>query len=125
MFREGQSRTANAKRTHFGTSAHTTGPVSYPHQLSFYTTPPTSEITLDQFEQWAIDRLRSAYLARSSSSYPPSTADKIHPSQSSARLSPANTGTKPLKKQPPSSNPSWTNTFPWPPPNMPHLPRSI
>ena len=31
----------------------------YPHRLSFYDVPPTAEITLEQFEQWAIDRLRS------------------------------------------------------------------
>ncbi|KAI8626295.1 DNA primase, large subunit [Xylariaceae sp. FL1651] len=30
----------------------------YPHRLNFYATPPTAEITLEQFEQWAIDRLR-------------------------------------------------------------------
>ena len=30
----------------------------YPHRLNFYTFPPTAEITLEQFEQWAIDRLR-------------------------------------------------------------------
>ncbi|CUS08469.1 unnamed protein product [Tuber aestivum] len=30
----------------------------YPHRLNFYNTPPTMEITLDEFEQWAIDRLR-------------------------------------------------------------------
>ena len=31
----------------------------YPHRLNIYETPPTAEITLEQFEQWAIDRLRS------------------------------------------------------------------
>lgn len=31
----------------------------YPHRLSLYESPPTAEITLEQFEQWAIDRLRS------------------------------------------------------------------
>ena len=30
----------------------------YPHRLSLYEVPPTAEITLEQFEQWAIDRLR-------------------------------------------------------------------
>ncbi|CAJ2510492.1 Uu.00g133010.m01.CDS01 [Anthostomella pinea] len=30
----------------------------YPHRLNFYATPPTADITLEQFEQWAIDRLR-------------------------------------------------------------------
>lgn len=31
----------------------------YPYRLSIYQQPPTAEITLEQFEQWAIDRLRS------------------------------------------------------------------
>jgi len=30
----------------------------YPHRLNYYITPPTADITLEQFEQWAIDRLR-------------------------------------------------------------------
>lgn len=30
----------------------------YPHRLNFYADPPTADITLEQFEQWAIDRLR-------------------------------------------------------------------
>ncbi|KAH8652143.1 eukaryotic and archaeal DNA primase, large subunit-domain-containing protein [Xylariales sp. PMI_506] len=31
---------------------------AYPHRLNFYSVPPTADITLEQFEQWAIDRLR-------------------------------------------------------------------
>ena len=31
---------------------------AYPHRLNFYQLPPTAEITLDEFEQWAIDRLK-------------------------------------------------------------------
>ena len=42
----------------------------YPHRLSFYDVPPTAEITLEQFEQWAIDRLRSTRLPFL---YPPSS----------------------------------------------------
>ncbi|GAA6011155.1 hypothetical protein JCM11491_006742 [Sporobolomyces phaffii] len=30
----------------------------YPHRLNFYQAPPTEEITLEEFEVWAIDRLR-------------------------------------------------------------------
>ncbi|OLN96898.1 putative DNA primase large subunit [Colletotrichum chlorophyti] len=30
----------------------------YPHRLNFYIDAPTADITLEQFEQWAIDRLR-------------------------------------------------------------------
>ncbi|POS88316.1 DNA primase, partial [Erysiphe pulchra] len=32
--------------------------LSYSHRLNFYIIPPTGDITLEQFEQWAIDRLR-------------------------------------------------------------------
>ncbi|KKY14419.1 putative dna primase large subunit [Phaeomoniella chlamydospora] len=32
--------------------------LDYPHRLNFYQVPPTAEITLEEFEQWAIDRLR-------------------------------------------------------------------
>lgn len=32
---------------------------NYPQRLNFYKTPPTAEIELEKFEQWAIDRLRS------------------------------------------------------------------
>lgn len=32
----------------------------YPHRLNFYEIPPTDEITLEQFEQWAIDRLKGS-----------------------------------------------------------------
>ncbi|KKA28209.1 hypothetical protein TD95_003307 [Thielaviopsis punctulata] len=31
---------------------------TYPYRLNFYNEPPTADITLEQFEQWAIDRLR-------------------------------------------------------------------
>lgn len=31
----------------------------YPYRLNFYGVPPTAEITLEEFEQWAIDRLKS------------------------------------------------------------------
>lgn len=32
--------------------------LEYKSRLNFYVTPPTADITLEQFEQWAIDRLR-------------------------------------------------------------------
>ncbi|RKF75884.1 putative DNA primase large subunit [Golovinomyces cichoracearum] len=32
--------------------------LDYKHRLNFYNVPPTVDITLEQFEQWAIDRLR-------------------------------------------------------------------
>jgi len=59
MFRQDQEqkrRLLNSQKRHFG-GAHLK-PADYPHRLNFYTTPPTAEITLDQFEQWAINRLR-------------------------------------------------------------------
>lgn len=31
----------------------------YPTRLNFYENPPTAEISLEDFEKWAIDRLRS------------------------------------------------------------------
>lgn len=38
---------------------------SYSHRLNFYSDPPTADITLEQFEQWAIDRLRGLSPLRS------------------------------------------------------------
>ncbi|KAF3921993.1 hypothetical protein ABW20_dc0104713 [Dactylellina cionopaga] len=42
--------------------AYLAGPVDkglpYPNRLNFYHTPPTEEVSLEEFEQWAIDRLR-------------------------------------------------------------------
>jgi DNA primase large subunit len=32
-------------------------PANYPHRLNFYSVPPLQEITLEEFELWAIDRL--------------------------------------------------------------------
>ena len=37
---------------------------TYPHRLNLYGDAPTADITLEQFEQWAIDRLRSAQTPR-------------------------------------------------------------
>lgn len=34
----------------------------YAHRLNIYEIPPTAEITLEQFEQWAIDRLKSMHI---------------------------------------------------------------
>lgn len=31
---------------------------NYEHRLNFYVLPPTAEITLDEFETWAISRLK-------------------------------------------------------------------
>jgi len=32
--------------------------VEYKHRLNFYSQPPTSDITLEEFEEWAIHRLK-------------------------------------------------------------------
>jgi len=33
----------------------------YKHRLNFYSLPPSAEITLEEFEEWAIHRLKGAY----------------------------------------------------------------
>ncbi|KDE04332.1 hypothetical protein MVLG_05212 [Microbotryum lychnidis-dioicae p1A1 Lamole] len=37
---------------------HSVRSAKYPHRLNFYERPPQEEITIEQFEEWAIDRLR-------------------------------------------------------------------
>lgn len=32
---------------------------NYPHRLNFYTIPPTADISLEEFEEYALDRLKS------------------------------------------------------------------
>jgi len=44
------------RKKQFATPTYQT--LQYQHRLNFYVTPPTTDITLEQFEQWAIDRLR-------------------------------------------------------------------
>jgi hypothetical protein len=36
---------------------------SYDHRLNFYVVPPTAEITLEEFESWAIERLKGMILS--------------------------------------------------------------
>ncbi|KAI5808779.1 eukaryotic and archaeal DNA primase, large subunit-domain-containing protein [Peziza echinospora] len=58
MFQQHRIRAPDARKTHsFGVTRRDRD-TTYPHRLNFYTVPPTEEITLDEFEQWAIDRLR-------------------------------------------------------------------
>jgi DNA primase large subunit len=45
----------NAARKQFATKA---AEGEYTHRLNFYKDAPKGDITLEQFEQWAIDRLR-------------------------------------------------------------------
>lgn len=58
MFRQDtkRARAVNSRKANFKATKFT--PQEYPSRLNFYTVPPTAEITLDEFEQWAIDRLR-------------------------------------------------------------------
>lgn len=37
--------------------AEATQSTNYPHRLNFYAMPPLNEITIEEFELWAIDRL--------------------------------------------------------------------
>lgn len=46
----------NHKQKQFATPTYQK--LDYRHRLNFYVVPPTADITLEQFEQWAIDRLR-------------------------------------------------------------------
>lgn len=48
--------TIDPKRKQFAALVHEVN--EYPHRLNFYDVPPTAEISLEQFEQWAIDRMR-------------------------------------------------------------------
>jgi len=34
---------------------------NYEHRLNFYILPPTAEITLEEFETWAINRLKGMF----------------------------------------------------------------
>ncbi|CEH14943.1 dna primase large subunit [Ceraceosorus bombacis] len=50
---------ASGSGSGMGVTQHATkGPRLYPHRLNFYIRPPTHEITIEQFETWAIDRLK-------------------------------------------------------------------
>ncbi|KAI9777919.1 MAG: hypothetical protein M1839_008454 [Geoglossum umbratile] len=63
MFRQEAPRIDSKRRANFDAKRKQFAPtpfqpIEYPHRLTFYDSPPTSEITLEQFEQWATDRLR-------------------------------------------------------------------
>lgn len=61
MYRQNnfKRRRAQEKR-HFAESqvGYSKTSTSYPFRLNFYNVPPQLEITIDDFEQWAIDRMR-------------------------------------------------------------------
>jgi DNA primase large subunit len=50
-------RQIDAKKRQFGDS--TWKEQEYKHRLNFYTLPPTAEISLEDFEEYAINRLKS------------------------------------------------------------------
>ncbi|KAK9462830.1 eukaryotic and archaeal DNA primase, large subunit-domain-containing protein [Lipomyces oligophaga] len=54
MFRAQKKRTL--ERTNFGLEVHRDQ--AYPDRLNFYSVPPNAEITIEEFENWAVDRLR-------------------------------------------------------------------
>lgn len=56
MFRQTKRRTAG-RRNFEEVSSYAANSV-YPSRLSFYDVPPLEEITLEEFESWAIDRLK-------------------------------------------------------------------
>jgi DNA primase large subunit len=50
-----QKKIPSTKKHFSGTTTYTQ--IDYRYRLNIYSVPPTAEITLDQFERWAIDRL--------------------------------------------------------------------
>ncbi|EGW35754.1 uncharacterized protein SPAPADRAFT_131134 [Spathaspora passalidarum NRRL Y-27907] len=60
MFRQVKRRTAGRRNFEDDKFSSSVSPSSrlYKSRLSFYDIPPMSEITLEQFEMWAIDRLK-------------------------------------------------------------------
>lgn len=54
MFRQGKRRALDRNNYTEEVKTH----VEYPYRLNFYRVPPVQEITLDEFEQWAIDRIK-------------------------------------------------------------------
>lgn len=52
-----KKRKLDHKKTQFAQAAYKES--DYPHRLSLYDIPPTAEVSLEEFETWAIDRLKS------------------------------------------------------------------
>jgi DNA primase large subunit len=49
-------RNLDSKRRQFANAVYKE--LDYLHRLNFYEIPPTAELSLEEFETWAIDRLR-------------------------------------------------------------------
>lgn len=58
MYRQTAKRRRAQERKNFGDVGSPLVSASYPFRLNMYKRPPQFEITLDQFEQWAIDRMK-------------------------------------------------------------------
>ncbi|KAM3124659.1 hypothetical protein CJJ07_001384 [Candidozyma auris] len=58
MFRQTKRRTAGRRNFEEVSSYAESSKSLYPSRLSFYDLPPLEEITLEEFESWAIDRLK-------------------------------------------------------------------
>ncbi len=58
---DAKRRQINEKKKQFAAAAAAYKQQDYPYRLNFYETPPTTEISLEDFEKWAIDRLRGEY----------------------------------------------------------------
>lgn len=58
MFRQTKRRTAGRRNFEEVSSYAESSAALYPCRLSFYDAPPLEEITLEEFETWAIDRLK-------------------------------------------------------------------
>lgn len=72
MFRQTKRRTAGRRNFEDVAMYASSSASTYPSRLSFYNNPPLEEITLEEFELWAIDRLKvlieiESCLARSKS----------------------------------------------------------
>ena len=67
--------TLNHKKKQFASAAIQSN--DYPHRLNLYDIPPTADITLEQFEQWAIERLRGKSVSSINLALPSSSTVQI------------------------------------------------
>lgn len=58
MFRQAKRRTAGRRNFDAAKGVFLAAPAVYLSRLSFYDIPPLDEVTLEEFETWAIDRLK-------------------------------------------------------------------
>lgn len=66
MFRSNNARNGEVQRHALknGQAIQRSGPSAlYPHRLSFYERPPLEEVTIEEFEGYALDRLRGTHAA--------------------------------------------------------------